>query len=107
MPKWPAPGCGGSPPPVRPPRTSRHSRPSCGRARCDRSSGSIFQFGMRLEPIAVRIDDKGGVVAGAIIGAQAGLAIVLAARFQGRRMEGVDPGAPLGLEAQMQSRAVV
>ena len=37
---------------------------------------------MRFEPIAVRIDDERGVVTGAVVGAQARLAVVASAVAQ-------------------------
>src|SRR5437660_2408499 len=58
---------------------------------------------MGLDAIAVGIDDEGGVVAGAIILAHARLAVVLAAGLECSGMEGVDRGAALGLEAEMQA----
>lgn len=56
-----------------------------------------------LEPVAVRVDYEGGVVVVAIGGAQAGPAIVLATRKQGRRMESVDAGACRCGKAEMQA----
>ena len=37
---------------------------------------------MRFEPIAVWIDDKRGVMAGAIVGAQAGLVVIVSAALE-------------------------
>jgi len=44
---------------------------------------------MCLDPVAVGVDDKGGVVAGAVIGAQAGFSVVAPAIVQRRGVERV------------------
>src|SRR5215472_18517545 len=47
----------------------------------------------RLDPVAVGIDDEGGVVVRVIFGTQAGLAVVVPACGERRRMECVDGAA--------------
>src|SRR5262245_8181478 len=55
-----------------------------------------------LDPIAVRIDDKGGVVAGVLVLTQTRFAIVAPARLQGRRVKGLDTLAGGCRETKMQ-----
>src|SRR4051812_43698831 len=55
-----------------------------------------------FQTIAVRIDDESGVVVVAVILAQAGLAVVLAAGLQRARMEGIDRLARSRVEAEVQ-----
>src|SRR6266446_6000354 len=80
--------------------------------------GSLFVHGIRqsylqllaamsLDAIAVGIDGESRIVLGPIIGAQAGLAVVLAAGLERGGMEGVDRGAVLGDEAEVQARVGV
>jgi hypothetical protein len=55
---------------------------------------------MRLDPIAIRIDDKGGVTAGALVGAQAGLAVVTPAALERGGVESVNAARPRRGEAE-------
>src|SRR5882757_8219286 len=57
-----------------------------------------------LDAIAVGIDGEGGVILRAVVGAQAGLAVVLAAGLERSGVEGVDRGTIRGDEAEMQAR---
>src|SRR6185437_7790876 len=57
-----------------------------------------------FEAIAVGVDDEGGVVFVAVIGARPRLAVVAAARFERRLVEGIDRGPAGRGEADMQSR---
>src|ERR1700676_1491730 len=59
---------------------------------------------MRLDAVAVGIDGEGGIVLRAVVGAHTRLAVVLAAGLQRRGVKGVDRGAVLGDEAEMQAR---
>ena len=58
---------------------------------------------MRFDPIAVRIDDEGGIVVGTIIGAQAWLAVVAPAVIEGCGMKRIDTAAAWCGEAEMQA----
>ncbi len=49
----------------------------------------------RFDVVAVGIEQEGGVVGGAVVGAQAGTAVVAAAGLETRRVEAVD-GGPIG-----------
>src|SRR5262249_55472380 len=60
-----------------------------------------------LEAIAVRIDDEGGVVVGAVVAAQAWGAVVVPADAQRGGVEGVDTLAARRVEALMQAGFVV
>src|SRR5208282_1656128 len=59
---------------------------------------------MRLDPVAVGVDDKGSVIAGAVVGAQAGRAIVAAAGFQRGTVESVDAVPRRSGEVEVQTR---
>src|SRR5262245_29279177 len=59
---------------------------------------------MRLDPIAIRIDDKRRVVTGTVVCAQAGLSVVPAAVIQRRAVEGVDTAVGRCGEAEVQAR---
>ena len=43
-----------------------------------------------FDVVAIQVDQEGGVVVGTVIGAHAGLAVVLGPNFQAQRMEAVD-----------------
>src|SRR5262245_28495944 len=59
-------------------------------------SGLLFGFtAHRLDAVAVRVEDEGGIVRRAVVRTQAGRAVVAAALGQGRRMEGTH-GSPAG-----------
>src|ERR1700730_14440163 len=60
-----------------------------------------------LDAIAVGIGDEGGVVIGAVILPQPGLAVVAPARAQGFRMKRIDRFAVGGAEADVQAGGVV
>jgi hypothetical protein len=49
---------------------------------------------MRFEPIAIRIDDKGGIIVGAVVGAQTGLAVIAAAALERGGVESVNAARP-------------
>src|SRR5690606_14915768 len=55
-----------------------------------------------FEPVAVRIDDEGRVIVGAIVLAKPGLSIVAASRAQRRFVEGLDTFLRGGGETDMQ-----
>src|SRR5262249_38421970 len=55
----------------------------------------------RLDPIAVGIDDEGGVVVGVIFGTKAGLTVVAAAGGERRRVERVDRATERRAEADV------
>ena len=54
--------------------------------------------------VPVRTDDESGLVAPAVLRAQAGRTIVLGAPLQGRAIEGIDLLAVLGRERQVKMR---
>ncbi len=58
-----------------------------------------------FDVVAVRIDQKGGVVARAIVRARAGRAVVAAARLQAGGMKAVDRGAALGAKGDVRAGA--
>src|SRR5277367_3357695 len=60
-----------------------------------------------LEAITVGIDGEGGVIFRAVVGADAGLAVVRAAGLERVGMKGVDRGAIRRGEAEMQARVGV
>src|SRR5689334_12781507 len=57
---------------------------------------------MRLKPVAIRIDRKGGVVAGTVILADARLAVVAPARGERAGVKGVDAAGVRRHETEMQ-----
>src|SRR5262245_4742868 len=56
-----------------------------------------------LEPVTVRIDDEGRVVIAPIVGAQAGLPVVVSPGAEGGRMKGAHALAAWGIEAEVKS----
>src|SRR5690349_16386750 len=56
-----------------------------------------------FDVVAVGIDEEGGVVARAVIGAQAGLAVVAPARVEPGAVKAVDRGALIGAEGDMRA----
>src|SRR5690349_22494291 len=72
-------------------------------------AGSAISSGLRLvanhfDVVPVGSDDEGGVVVRVVLRAQAGCAVVLAARFQRRAIESVDLPAPLRREGEVKAR---
>ena len=71
--------------------TSRRARSfGCAHSRC---------VAHGLDIVAVGIEHEGGVVVGVVVGAQARLAVVSAARLERGRIEGIDGGAVLAAKA--------
>jgi hypothetical protein len=64
---------------------------------------NLLRLAERLEPVAVGIDDEGGVVIGTVILAQARFAVVAPAGLERRRVERVDRLGVGRLEAEMQA----
>src|SRR4051812_20233391 len=62
---------------------------------------SIGPMANRFEVVAGRVDDKGAVVAGVIVRARTGCAVVLGAGGDRGAMEGVDGGAIFGHEREV------
>ena len=58
---------------------------------------------MGLDPVVVRIDDEGGVVAWRVIGAQSWRSVIHAAEAERGGTEGVDAVARRGGEADVQA----
>ena len=56
-----------------------------------------------LDAVAIGVDQERGVVAGAVVGAQAGRAVVAASGGEAARVEGVDGFAARGREAEVQA----
>src|SRR3569833_4633975 len=78
-------------------RTAPHWQPPV-------SSGWGIRDGFDVVP--VRIEDEGGVVVFAVFGAHAWFAIVLSARLDGCRIEGIDLLAAVGTKGKMRVAGV-
>ena len=86
--------------PVAPDLRRRQAGQSAARAGAAAPSG---RAAISLQPIAVGIDHKGGVVIRAVIRAQTRLAVVASAGAQRRRVKGIDARARRRIQAKMQT----
>src|SRR3546814_13130490 len=63
--------------------------------------GLLGGEGDGLDAVAIGIADEGGIIAGCILRADAGAAVILAAMVQRQGMESLDGGAAVGAETDM------